>query len=74
MINSKEGKRGKYFKYQHFKVDAMTPIFIIRQNDEYNKLRIIAVKGFYLIDRVKEIIHEHAPLKDDRAKAKPLFF
>ena len=52
----------------------MIPIFIIRQNDEYNNLRIIAVKGFYLIDRVKEIIHEHAPLKDDRAKAKPLFF
>ena len=47
---------------------------MIRQNNEYNKTRITALKGFYLIGRVKEIFSEHAPRKDDRAKAKPLFF
>jgi len=52
----------------------MIPIFMIDQNYEYTKTRIIALKGFYLIDRVKDIISEHAPREDDRTKAKPLFF
>jgi len=51
----------------------MIPIFMVDQNYELQK-KDHCMKGFYLIERVKDIISEHSAKKDGRCTADPLFF